>query len=217
MERDQFESVKVDFPFLHMEHHEQLTLGEFLLHVIYRNISMETLGVGVFAQTHGFTMGTSAAPVWAILALRAFEKQLPLSLHMCMSHFIDDGFVLHFDEDEEELVTKLHAMYPVDLKVEFEKLNTTAWIPYMDCMSVSLEPRCTTIHYKKTHSCSHMLWGSNTPRHIRMGWLHAECVQYLRICSRSSYHDACVARQRGAIRRLNYPISVADSFKIPWD
>ena len=111
-------------------------------------------------------MGTSAAPVWAILALHAFEKQLPLPLHMCMSHFIDDGFVLHFDEDEEELVTKLHAMYPVDLKVEFEKLNTTAWIPYMDCMIVSLEPQGTTIHYKKTHSCSHMLWGSNTSRHI---------------------------------------------------
>ena len=49
MERDQFESMKVDFPFFYMEHHERLTLGEFLLHVIYRHMSMEALGVGVFA------------------------------------------------------------------------------------------------------------------------------------------------------------------------
>ena len=47
IDRNQFECVKVDFPFLHMHHHIELMLGKSLLRVIY------SPAVGVLFQAHG--------------------------------------------------------------------------------------------------------------------------------------------------------------------
>ena len=138
MDRDSFESGKSNFPFLHMEYHDELTVGEFVMRAIYTHTIMEMPGLGIFAQTYGFLMGTNLAPVWVTLILRASEKRSPLPPHMKFFRFIDDGIALHFSENVDEFATRLKVMYPKDLKYEFEVVNWSSWILYMDCSFVSL-------------------------------------------------------------------------------
>ena len=85
---------------------------------------------------------------------------------------------------------------------------------FMDCLIPSLQPLRTTVYFKPTHSCSYIPWGRNTPTHTKTGWLRAECIRYLWLCSSEITYGRCVARLRGAIKRLNYPKSAADPMGI---
>ena len=115
LSHEDFVSVQPEFLFLTLAYHPSLTLGELLLHIIYTHVIMDVPGIGVFVQNHGWAMGTNAAPVWATLVLRMYEKRKPLPDHMCMSRFIDDGIVLHYATDPDDLVKHLHSVYPQKL------------------------------------------------------------------------------------------------------
>ena len=216
LSHEEFVLVQPEFLFLTLADHPSLTLGELLLNIIYTHEIMDVPGIGVFVQIHGWAMGTNTAPVWTTLVLRMYEKRKPAPHHMCMSRFIDDGIVLHYATDLDDLVRHLHSVYPPKLAYQFEFLNRSSWVHFMECMILWLPPLRTSIYFKATHSCSYIPWSGNTPRHTKEAWLKAECVRYLRVCSHQNFYNVCVARLRGAITRLNCPKSVAYHFQIPW-
>ena len=95
--------------------------------------------------------------------------------------------------------------YPPHLKVEFEAFSRMTSIPYVDLLIVKVKPLETSVYFKPTHTCSYIPWGSNTPRHVKLGWVTGECIRFLRLCSHEHYFNACWSRLQGALMCLGYP------------
>jgi len=134
-----------------------------------------------------------------------------------LSRFIDDGIVLHRIEQFDALQNRLRAIYPRNSKSSFEMVREQRYVPVMDLVIVSLAPVQTSVHWKRTHSCSYIPLGSNTPRHVRTGWPRGECIRYLRLCSHRVFYTMCIQRLQGATRRLGYPKQVIADFPLPWE
>ena len=65
--------MNTELPFLsHV--YDCRTLGWWLLNLILYHTVFCNAGIGVYRQTYGFTMGTNAAPPWAKLVLRSYER-----------------------------------------------------------------------------------------------------------------------------------------------
>ena len=206
MSMESFRMYNPLFPFSTLEYSPVLTIGEFLLHVIFTHCVFETPGLGVYVQLSGWAMGTNAAPTWANLVLRFYESRVPSPSSHVMTRFIDDGLVLHHPNvTREQLLHDIQSLYPPHLMVEFEAFNRMTNIPYMDLLIVKVKPLETSVYFKPTHTCSYIPWGSNTPRHVKLGWVTGECIRFLRLCSHEHYFNACWSRLQGALMRLGYP------------
>ena len=163
-------------------------------------------------------MGTNMAPIWATLVLRMCEHSAELDESISVGCPIDDGIVLHRIDPFDELRTGLRAIYPKKLKFSFEVVRQQRYVPFMELLIVSLPGSVqTSAYWKRTHSCSFVPWGSNTPRHVRTGWPRGECIRYLRLCSHRVFFTMCVRRLQGATWRLGYPKQVVEDFPLPWD
>ena len=99
----------------------------------------------------------------------------------------------------------MQQLYPTHLKVDFEVFNRMTNIPFMDFLIVKVKPLETGVFFKPTHTCSYIPWGSNTLRHVKLGWITGECIRFLRFRSHEHYFNACWARLQGALMRLGYP------------
>ena len=206
MSNEEFTMYNPLFPFSTLEYSPVLTIGEFLLHIVFTHCVFETPGLGVYVQLSGWAMGTNAAPTWANLVLRFYECRVPPPPSHVMCRFIDDGLVLHHaNVTRDDLLFVMQQLYPTHLKVDFEVFNRMTNIPFMDLLIVKVKPLETSVFFKPTHTCSYIPWGSNTPRHVKLGWITGECIRFLRLCSHEHYFNACWARLQGALMRLGYP------------
>ena len=95
--------------------------------------------------------------------------------------------------------------YPSHLRVGIEHFNKETNIPFMDLLIVRLHPLKTSVYFKPTHTCSYIPWNSNTPRHVKVGWITAECIRFLRLCSHEEYFWMCWRRLKSALVRFRYP------------
>ena len=71
-----------------------------------------------------------------------------------------------------------------------------------------LHPLKTSVHFNPTHTCSYIPWNSNTPRHVKVGWITAECIRFLMLCSHEGYFWMCWRRLKSALVRFRYPHQV---------
>ena len=193
------------FPFFAMQYSPDLMVGECLLHVVFFHTAFETPGLGIFLQLVGFPMGTNCAPTWANLVLRCYER-VHAFVDSLLLRFIDDGLVLHHDGiTEAEFLERMQKPYPAHLRVGVETFNRCTNIPFMDLLIVRLHPLKTSVYFKPTHTSSYIPWNSNTPRHVKVGWIVAECVRFLRIGSHEEYFLMCWRRLKSALVRFRYP------------
>ena len=110
---EDMQRMKTKLPFLSHAYDYQ-TLGWWLLNFIFQHTVFCNAGVGVYRQTYGFIMGTNAAPPWAQLVLRSYERLKPLA-SAPIFRFLDDGLVLHKQCDTHHVTSALCDMYPEDL------------------------------------------------------------------------------------------------------
>ena len=180
---EEFDSLKAHFPFFSLHHSPDSTAGERLLNDVFFHTVFETPGSGISLQWIGFPVGTNCAPTWTNLVLRFYERMHNV-VGMMLFCFIDDGLVLHHpQEDEKAFLVKLQAPYLAHLRVGMECFYRQCSIPFMDLLIVRLQPLKTSVDFEPTHTCSYIPWNSNTPRHVKQGWIVAECIRFLRICS----------------------------------
>ena len=106
MSNEEFNVYNALFPFLILMHSPVLTIGEFLVHIVFTHCVFEAPGLGVYVQSSGWAMGTNAVPTWANLVLRFYECRVSCPPSHVMCCFIDDGFVLHHAN-----VTRDHLLY----------------------------------------------------------------------------------------------------------
>ena len=66
---EEFTMYNPPFPFSTLEYWPVLTIGEFLLHIVFAHCGFETPGLGVYVQLSGWVMGTNAVSTWANLVL----------------------------------------------------------------------------------------------------------------------------------------------------
>ena len=217
MNRNELAELQKVFCFMHLSSDDCTDLGLVLLNIVYTHVYFECPCARVYRQCIGLAMGTNMAPIWATLVLRMCEHNAELNKNICLSRFIDDGVILHRIEQFGALKIRLSAIYPQNLKFTFEVVSQQRYIPFMDFLIISLAPVQTSVYWKKTHSCSYIPWGSNTPRHVRTGWPRGESIRYLRLCSHQVFYTMCIQRLQGAIRRLGYPQQVVSEFPLPWE
>ena len=130
--------------------------------------------------------------------------------------FIDDALILHSANFTCHLCTYLCSVYPPHLTFSFEHLGVRSRVPFMDLYIQSLYPLETCVFFKETNTASYLHWSSDTPRHVKAGWLHAEGVRALRLCSSAELFKCCVTRFTQAIIRLGYPKSLYTPFPVDW-
>ena len=97
-------------------------------------------GRGVYRQAQGWSMGTNAAPPWAQLMLRAYERSVPLPQPWALFRFIDDGFMLHPAVDSEAVKQHLARMYPAGLPFTFDADCAKSGVSFLDILVVSMYP-----------------------------------------------------------------------------
>ena len=78
MSMESFRMYNLLFSCSTLEYSPVLTIGEFLLHVIFTHSVFGTPGLGVYVQLSGWAMGTNAAPTWAILVKAVCHPQAPM-------------------------------------------------------------------------------------------------------------------------------------------
>ena len=198
------------FPFCDFDYDGELTVGRFLLNVIYRHSVFLNEGFGIYLQRLGWAMGTNAALTWATLALRAYELTTPLRLHSSLPptpifRFIDDICLVHKPVDKQRLMTALRQIYPENLNLTFECCMQRTGIPFLDLYIISLSPLRTAVYFKGTHSCTYIPWSANLPMATKTGWISGECVRYLTICREESFFLLAWRRLRAAQDFWGYP------------
>ena len=160
-------------------------------------------------------MGTNAAPPWARLTLRRYERATPMPPTMFLSRFLDDATILHrcpLSEVHEHLL----KTYPQNLPFKFECRAERSNIHMLDIHIVSLYPFQTSVWWKPTHTCSYIPWEANVPRHIRIAWVKGEFIRYVRICSSLRFYRLCCRRLVRALIYLKYPKSVIQHQLVAW-
>ena len=210
------------FPFSHIDYRPTLSFGEFLFHIVYTHVLFRCPGLGLFRQCIGFPMGTNCAAQWANLILRMFE----LSSAHCQTlvsqglftllRFIDDGLCLFPLSMEHQIKPLLHSIYPEHLSFDIECDVTSENIVFLDIRIIRLHSLISTVHFKATHSCCYIPWGSNHPRSIKLGWIKGELIRFLRICSHVEYYQICANYLTGALKRLGYPHSAFTPLPVTW-
>ena len=113
MSIEEFTMYNPVFPFSTLEYSPVLTIGEFLLHIVFTHCVFEAPGLGVYVQLSGWAMGTNAAPTWANLVLSFYECRVPPPPSHVMCRFIDDGLVLHHaNVTRDDLLYVMQQLYP---------------------------------------------------------------------------------------------------------
>ena len=74
IDRWEFDTLRVFFPFLTVAHSPQLFVGEVLLALVLSHNIFECSSLGVSRQKVGFSMGINCAPAWANVILCAYEE-----------------------------------------------------------------------------------------------------------------------------------------------
>ena len=133
-----------------------------------------------------------------------------------MNRYIDDGLILHPLDHSSELEQALRRIYPPNLPFRMEHVGQTTKVVFPDVCFMSLKPLTTCVHWKDTHACQYIPWGSNVPRHIRVAWVRGDFIRYIPICSHPHLYQVCCERLVSALRCLNYPWEVIQSKHIPW-
>ena len=130
-------------------------LGSLLLNFVFHFSVFLNPGWGVYRQAPGRSMGTNAAPPWAQLMLRAYERASPLPSPWALFRFIDDGFLLFLAEDAAAVKQYLVRMYPADLPFSFDHDCVRANVPFLDVLYivVSLWPLRISIFWKPHLYC----------------------------------------------------------------
>ena len=210
--------LQYSFPYLKMDYHASLTLGEALLRVVFTHNIFQAPGAGVYRQAQGWSMGTNCAPAWANLILRSFILQSPAFLAgpALMWRFLDDGLLIHPQSATSDLVQKLQQTFPAHLPFECLVLGGTGDVQFLDLRIVRLSPPTYCTFFKSTNTASYIPWGSNTPRHTKLGWVKTELVRYLRTNSHPHFFYACVRRLHLATARLHYPKRVLNPLPVDW-
>ena len=210
------------FPYSHIEYHPTLSFGEYLFHIIFTHVLFRCPGLGLFRQCIGFPMGTNCAAQWANLILRMFELQsdqcqtLVSQGLLTLLRFIDDGLCFFPISIAHQIKPLLYSMYPEHLSFEFECDITSENIIFLDIRIIRLHKLISTIYFKPTHTCCYILWTSNHPRSIKLGWIKGELIRFLRICSHVQYFHICVNYLVGALKRLGYPASAYTPLPVAW-
>ena len=71
-------------------------------------------------------------------------------------------------------------------------------------------PLKTNVYFKPSHTCSYIPWNSNTPQHVKVGWITAQCIRLLRLCSYEEYFWMCWRRLKSSLVRFRYPHHIYD-------
>ena len=172
-------------------------------------------GLVIFHRVQGWPMGTNAAPPWAQLTLRCYERANPMPPTRVLFRFLDDATVLRrcpLSEVHEHWLRTYPHVLPFELGCRVERSN----IRMLDMQIVSLCPFQTSVWWKPTHTCSYIPWEANVPRHIHIAWVKKEFVRYLRICSSVRFYRLWCRRLVRAFIYLKYPKSVIQRQSVAW-
>ena len=96
------------------------SVGLFMLNFVFHSSVFLNPGLGIFRQAQGWSMGTNAAPPWARLSLRAYERLALLPQPSALFRFIDDGFVLHGLQYTYVVVQNFVSIYPASVPYSFD-------------------------------------------------------------------------------------------------
>ena len=163
-------------------------------------------------------MGTNCAPTWANLSLRTYEilraKPNDLGIRL-FGRFIDDCIIVHTGR-EDHLLTWMTSIYPAHLPILPQQTAQAAGVVFFDLHILGLCPLAHAVYWKPTHSSNYIPWDSNTPRHIKAGWVKGEYIRYLRLSSHEPFFQAASLRLIHALQRLKYPKQVYMPLPVQW-
>ena len=217
---DDFESLQASLPYLSIPHSDELSIGLVLFNFVWAHNIFHAPTEGVYRQVFGFSMGTNCAAPWANLILRYYERvncfDKPEHPPIGVARFIDDVCLVHPSSHTPNVVSHLKSVFPPHLPFTVDVVGVTGGFNFLDVRVVSVSPLIHCVHFKETHSCNYIPFNSDTPVHIRRGWIHGECVRYLRLNSHSAFYTACLRRLRLALLRLGYPSSWFSPFPLAW-
>ena len=146
-----------------------------------------------------------------------------------LSRYLDDGLVLHPWGEGEALKTHLRGVYPAALPFEFERFEGTSNVVFLDICSVSIVPLRRRVQLESDALLFVCPPGANVPRHIRIAWVRAEFIRYIRIHAvhtnssgtyafphTNTFYFAASQRLIEALHWLSSPKHVIESLWIPW-
>ena len=217
---DDFESLQASLPYLPIPLSDELSIGLVLFNFVWAHNIFHAPTEGVYRQVFGFSMGTNCAAPWANLILRYYERvncfDKPEHPPIGVARFIDDVCLVHPWSHTPHVVSHLKSVFPPHLPFTVDVVGVTRGFNFLDVRVVSISSLIPCVHFKETHSFNYIPFNSDTPVHIRRGWIHGECVRYLRLNSHSAFYTACLRRLRLALLRLGYPSSWFSHFPLAW-
>ena len=208
------------WPYLSIPHSADLSIGLVLFNFVWNHNVFHAPTEGIFRQVYGFSMGTNCAAPWANLILRYYEKTRCFDTADCprlwLSRFIDDVCLVHPSSFSTHIVTYLKSMYPVHLPFTIDVVGTRGGFNFLDVRVISLHPLIHCVHFKDTRTCNYIPFCSDTPIHVRRGWIFGECVRYLWLNSHAAFYSLCLRCLRLALVRLGNPSSWFSPFPVTW-
>ena len=222
-----FEERSVEFflptylSFSYSSHPSQLesrSLGEFMLHLVFEHVIFKVPSLGIFKQNYGFPMGTNMAAPWANLSVRYYMATCPVPLpsRSIFLRFLDDGFGVYHKHDEDAFHATLTAAFPAHLSFSYESKGMTGGVAFLDVFILHLQPLHHCTYFKKSQSCHHTPWTSNTSHQGKSSWITGETVRYLRTCSHEAYFMEICKRLQFSCTRLRYPTHTYHPQPLSW-
>ena len=200
-----FHFLACTLPFVTISHDAGLSLGEFLLYLVFTTNLFVAPAVGIYRQVSGFAMGARCAPPWGNLILRAFVLKACASFPSATLQFIADVLLVHDASSTPHVLSWLHKVYPSHLTFDVLALGSPGGVPFMDLFVLSLSPLRHCAFFKATHAAAYIPWCSDHPQKYRTSWIKGECARFLRLCSHHFYFRLCLRRLTLACARLGYP------------